>query len=450
MSRTTELRPDLAHTPSMKLVRMLLTGRPAWLRGRVVVLAGIVLVALNLRIAVAAVSPILADVRVDVALTPSLAGLLGTVPVASFAVFGSFAPMISRRLGLEPTLVIATLVSALGEVVRSSATTPVGFLGWSVIALAGMGMGNVLLPPLVKRYFPDRIGAVTATYTVAMSVSTAIPALLALPVATRFGWRVSLGSWAVVGVVAVIPWAFVIVRSAAARAALSSVLRRAPRHTPALDSRHRSAGRVWRSSLAWGLAVTFAMNSLNSYVMFAWLPQILIDDGFGAGAGGRWLAIYALIGLPASFAVPLITTRLRNPFWVVATFVGCFVVGYAGLLLAPAAALGLWVVLIGLGPSTFPLLLTLINLRTRTSAGAVTLSGFTQGVGYTIAGVGPILVGVLYGSTGRWEAPFGLLFVSVAIQLGAAWVACRPVMLEDTWGGRAPVNVSLPLTGDPR
>ena len=112
--------------------------------------------------------------------------------------------------------------------------------------------------------------------------------------------------------------------------------------------------------------------------------------------------------------------------------------------------MGLWMVLLGLGPGTFPLLLTLINLRTRTSAGAVSLSGFTQGVGYAIAAVGPLLVGVLYGATGRWELPFGLLFVTLGVLLAAGWVACRPVMLEDTWGGRGPAEGSLPLSGDPR
>ncbi|MGV8977680.1 MAG: CynX/NimT family MFS transporter [Cellulomonas sp.] len=429
---------------------MLLTGRTAWWRGRVIVLVGIVLVSLNLRIAVAAVSPILDAVRVDVALSPTLAGVLGTIPVASFALFGSLAPMVSRRLGLEPTLVAATLFSVLGEIARSTATTSAGFLGWSVIALAGMGMGNVLLPPLVKRYFPDRIGPVTAVYSVAMSFSTAIPPLLAVPLANRLGWRVALGSWGVVGVVAVIPWIVVVVRSATVRASLAGVLSRAPRHTPALDSRHRADGRAWRSPLAWGMAVTFAMNSLNSYVMFAWIPQILVDAGYGEAAGGRWLAVFAIVGLPASFGVPLLATRLRNPFWVATAFVACFVVGYAGLLLAPRAALGLWMVLIGLGPGTFPLLLTLINLRTRTSAGAVSLSGFTQGVGYALAALGPILVGVLYGSTGRWELPFGFLFVTLVVLLAAGWVACRPVMLEDSWGGLGPAGGSLPLSGDPR
>lgn len=406
--------------------------RHPW-RSRILVLLGILTVALNLRIAIASVSPILDRVEGDLGLTEAQAGLLGTVPVASFALFGSLTPALARRFGLEPLLVVAMLVSAVGEVVRSTVATPTAFLGWSVIALAGMGMGNVLLPPLVKRYFPDRIGAVTAAYSVAMSFSTALPPLLAVPAAERLGWRVSLGAWAAVGVVAVVPWLVVIARSTAARTALAEVLRRSRTDTPALEGRHRHAGRVWRSPLAWGLALAFAMNSLNSYVVFAWLPRLLVDAGHDPGAAGSWLALVAILGLVPALVAPPLGARLRNPYPLVVVFVALYVVGWAGFLLAPRHALP-WSIGVGIGVGTFPLLLALINLRTRTSAGASSLSGFTQGVGYAISGVGPVLVGVLYGATGGWAAPSGVLVVSSVVLLVAGAVACRPVMLEDTWG----------------
>lgn len=405
-------------------------------RGRRVVLLGVVLVALNLRIAVASVSPILDLVRADVALSATEAGLLGTIPVVSFAVFGSLTPVLARRMGLEPLLVLAMLLSALGEVVRSGTSTSVGFLGWSVIALAGMGMGNVLLPPVVKRYFPDRIGVVTSIYSVTMTFSTALPALLAVPVAERLGWRTSLSIWAVVGVVAALPWLVIIARSAAARAELSGLLRRAPATTPALTSRHRSGGRVWRSPLAWGMAVTFAMNSLDSYAMFAWLPQILIDGGTSPHAAGVWLSVFAILGLPPALIAPIAAARMRNPIGLVVFFVACFAASYIGLLVSPEGPVWLWVLLGGIGPGAFPVLLALINLRTRTSAGAASLSGFTQGTGYAIAGTGPLLIGVLYDATGTWTIALLFLLGTLVVLLGAATVACRPVMLEDTWGPR--------------
>ncbi|NAZ76819.1 MFS transporter, partial [Kineococcus sp. T13] len=197
-------------------------------RGRWVALLGIVLVALNLRIAIAAVSPILDVVRRDVAFDDTLAGLLGAAPLVSFAAFGSLAPVVARRLGLERTLVAALLLSGTGEVVRSTTLTPEAFIAWSVLALGGMGMGNVLLPPLVKRYFPDRIGPVTAAYSMTMAFSTTAPPLLAVPLARDLGWRVSVGLWSVLSVVAVVPWCVVIARRAATRRRRPGAGRRPP------------------------------------------------------------------------------------------------------------------------------------------------------------------------------------------------------------------------------
>ncbi|WP_298459415.1 CynX/NimT family MFS transporter [uncultured Cellulomonas sp.] len=407
---------------------------PAPWRGRWVVLAGIVLVALNLRIAVAAVSPILDAVRADVDLTETLAGVLGAVPLASFALFGSVAPIVARRAGLEPTLVAAMAMSGVGEVARSLVSTPTPFLGWSVIALAGMGMGNVLLPPLVKRYFPDRIGPVTAVYSMAMAVSTSVPAVLAAPIARQAGWRVSIATWAVIGFLAVVPWCVVIARSSAARASLRGILARSPARGAGPASRHRSGGRVWRTSLAWAMAVTFGLNSLNTYVIFAWLPQMLADAGLDPSVGGRWLGLFAILGLPLSFAGPMLAARMRNPYPVVLVLAGLFVAGYAGLLLAPAHGTAAWMLMLGLAPGTFPMLLALINLRTRTSAGATSLSGFVQGIGYTLSVPGPVLAGVLHERTGSWTPVFGILIGTVLLMAVVAAAACRPSMLEDRWG----------------
>ncbi|MBO3086379.1 MFS transporter [Cellulomonas fengjieae] len=406
-------------------------------RGRLVVLAGIVLVGLNLRLAVAALSPIIEVVRQDFALSATQVGLLGTVPVASFAVFGSLATPLARRLGLEPTLILALLLSMSGELLRALAGGAPALIGWSVLALAGMGMGNVLLPPLVKRYFPDRIGAVTAAYSVAMSFSTAVPPLVALPVAVAAGWRVSLGMWAVLGFAAVVPWVVVIVQSVQARSHLRGLLRRAPRSDrPAVLVRPGAQENrlVWRSSLAWALVLTFFANTTCVYVLFAWLPQILDDAGLGADVGGWWLAVFAIVGLPASLLAPVLTARMRNPYLLVAGFAACWAAGLVGLMLWPAHGTAVWMVLLGIGPGSFPVLLTLIGLRSRTPSTAVALSGMVQGLGYGLAIAGPVGIGVLHGATGSWHGPILVLLGLVALLLVAGWFACRPTML----GAEAP------------
>ena len=399
-------------------------------------LLGIVLVALNLRIAIAAVSPILDIVRRDVAFDDTLAGLLGAAPLVSFAVFGSLAPLVARRWGLEPTLVAAMLLSGAGEVARSTTEAPAAFIAWSVVALGGMGMGNVLLPPLVKRYFPDRIGAVTAAYSMTMAFSTTTPPLLSVPLARAFGWRVSVGSWSALAVVAVLPWCVVLARRAAARRRGLDADRR-PRASSVPAARAGGgAGRAWRSPLAWGLAVTFGMNSLNTYALFAWLPQILTDAGLAVEAGGRWVGLLAILGLPLSFAGPLLAARMRNPWPLVALLAGCYVSGYLGLVLSPVPGTAVWIVLLGLAQGVFPVVLALINLRTRTAEGATALSGFVQGVGYAVAVPGPVLVGVVHEATGSWTPALAVLLVTVGVLAVASTVACRPAVLEDTWAPR--------------
>jgi CP family cyanate transporter-like MFS transporter len=166
--------------------------------------------------------------------------------------------------------------------------------------------------------------------------------------------------------------------------------------------------------------------------VFTWLPTILADAGADAAFGGSMVALFALVGLVAALTAPTVAARLANPYPVVVGCAACFFVAFAGLLFAPMSAPVLWVAILGLGPSTFPMTLTLINLRTRTPAGSAALSGFTQGVGYALACVGPLVFGMLHTVTGGWAAPFALLCVSVLVLLTGAWQACKPRMLEDS------------------
>ncbi|WP_333782857.1 hypothetical protein [Arthrobacter sp. H14] len=180
-----------------------------------------------------------------------------------------------------------------------------------------------------------------------------------------------------------------------------------------------------------GLTLMFGCTSLQTYAMFAWLPQMLTEAGLSAAEAGSMLALFGILGLPLSLMVPIFAARMRNPFPVVGVFLSCFIAGYTGLLLVPAEMTWLWVVLVGLGPGTFPLALVLINLRTRTHVGAGALSGFGQGVGYALACSGPLLFGILEAETGSWEASFAFLGATLVLLGGGAFIACRPVMLED-------------------
>ncbi|MCZ2402427.1 MFS transporter [Paenarthrobacter sp. Z7-10] len=394
-------------------------------------LAGILLVALTLRTAVTVVPPLVSTIDRDISFDASTIGLLGMLPTAAFAVFGFLTPYVIRWASLERLTVLAMGVAVAGQVLRAFAPNTPLFLLYSVLALAGMGAGNVLLPPLVKQYFPDRVGLLTALYVTVLSVGTALPAQLAVPVADATGWRFSIGLWAGVNIVAALPWLTTVMNVRAPRPAAHAAAQQVSGAVPAAKIN------PWRSPMAVGLTFMFGCTSLNTYAMFAWLPGILTEAGLSRTDAGSMLALFAGIGLPLSLLVPLFAGKMSNPFPMVLVFLGCFIAGYLGLLLSPATATWLWVSLAGMGPGTFPLALLLINLRTRTRAGAGALSGFSQGTGYAIACAGPLLFGILHERTGSWLVPFLFLFTTLILLVSGAFFVCRPRFLEDEQGRAA-------------
>ncbi|WP_230930279.1 MFS transporter [Dietzia aurantiaca] len=389
----------------------------------VVALVGVVLVSLNLRTAVTSLSPLLGVIDAEIGLGAAGMGLLGMIPTAMFAVWGVLTPVALRRMGLEAMTVLAMAAAAIGQLVRAVAHDPWVMGAGSIIALAGMGIGNVVAPPLVKKYFPRHVAAVSMAYITGLQLGTVVPALVAVPVEEAAGWRVSIGWWAVLAVVAAIPWMIEILRPGTPTGG--------PTASAAGPTGQPQRIRPWRSPVGVALALFFGTNSLSTYAFFTWLPAVAESIGMSRAEGGLALAVYSAIGLIAALVVPWVAGRFEDPYAVVVVSVVAYLAGFAGLLWAPGVAPWLWICLLGVGPSTFPLCLTLINLRTRTQAGSAALSGFSQGVGYTAACLGPIVFGMLLDGPGL-AAGLGFLTAVLAVMTVVARTACRPVMLEDT------------------
>jgi CP family cyanate transporter-like MFS transporter len=391
--------------------------------GRAAALLGIVLVALTLRQAVAAISPILGDIRVDIPISNIGVGLLGTLPPILLAASGFIAPRVARGIGLDGGIVLALLLITLGHLVRAFAPGYAVLLVGSVVALAGTGIGNVLLPPIVRRYFPDRVALLTAVYVCILGVSTAVPAALAAPVAERIGWRFSLGIWSVTSVVALVPWLVIIARERRQRLSDAVAVESPP---PALVTR------LWRSRVALSITVLFSTSTICTYAGFAWLPEILGDiAGSTPTEAGVLLAVTGIISAPGALIAPLLVARLRNVGWLIAAGIASFALGYLGLLLAPATLTLLWVLLIGSGSILFPVSLVLINIRTRTHGGTVALSGFAQGVAYALGALGPLLVGLLHDVSGGWTLPLLFLLAVALVATIPAITLARPAFVED-------------------
>ncbi|PJJ65553.1 MFS transporter [Compostimonas suwonensis] len=411
---------------------------PLW-RGRVLIGLGIVFAAFNLRLAVTSFTPLLETIGADIGFDAAIAGVLGMMPPAAFAVFGILTPLVARRTGLERLALLAMVMAGVGLLARAFVSDALSLVLLSALALGGAGIGNVVIPPLLKRYFADRVATMSTIYVTLLQLGALLPAAIAVPLANELGWRASIGLWSIVAFAAALPWIGVLLsrRGARVRAARAGATADAATGGPATSAVRGSA---WRSSLAWGMLGMFSMTSLNTYVVFTWLPAVLSDAGQTPEFGGLMLSLFSVLGLAAALVVPGFASKLSNLFPFVAVSVLFYVAGYAGLFFAPTAAPVLWVLLVGIGPYTFPLSLALINLRTRTPEGSAALSGFTQGVGYLVACLGPLLFGVFREASGGWGLSFALLGVSLVIFVVSAWAACKPRMLEDEWMPRPAVR----------
>lgn len=379
----------------------------------------VVLTALNLRTAVASVGPLLSEVQAGTGLSSELAGVLTTLPVACFALVGWYAPALASRLGEHRAVAAALALMTLGLTGRAAVDAPGPFLVLSGVALLGGAVGNVLLPSLVKRHFPDRIGPMTAVYTTALAIGLTAAAAGAVPIAEAFGaggWRVGLGAWALLSALAVLPWLWHLPR------------RRGPR--PAGGT--RSGGRVLRSRTAWALALFFGAQSLHAYVAFGWFALYFREQGgFSAAQAGLLVAVVAGLSIPVSAVVPSVAARLSSQWPLVLFHLACYASAYAGMILSPTTGAWLWAVLVGLGSGSFPLALTMIALRTRTADITASLSAFVQSVGYLLAGSGPLLVGVLHDAEGEWAGTFVLLFATLGVFVVSGWFASQPRVVED-------------------
>lgn len=401
--------------------------RHLW-RGRVLALLGIVFVAFSLRSAVGALSPVLGLIEQDFSVPVWVVGLIGTAPPVCFAVFGIVTPALERRFGLECLALVVMVVAGLGMAGRGLAANSTMLLVSTVVTFAAVGVGNVVLPPLVKRYFPDRLGPMTALYSTTLALASFIPPLVAVPTANTAGWRFSLGMWAILCVVAAVPWATMLLRSRLDRADDAQVEAPAP----------GVLGRMWRLPVAWALAVSFSVSAGLAYTSFAWLPQVLTDDaGLSAAGSGLLLAVFAATGFPLSVAVPVVVTRYpRSVGWLYAVAVTAGLAGVVGLVLAPGTATVAWVILFGIPQLLFPLVLALIQVRSRSHEASVALSGFAQSTGYAIAAAFPFVFGVMHEVTGTWGVPLVGLGVLIAAAAPAGIVASRGRSVEQEWERR--------------
>jgi CP family cyanate transporter-like MFS transporter len=387
-------------------------------RGLLLIGVAIVLTGLNLRTAVTSVGPVLQEIEDGLGISSGLAGLVTTMPVLCFAAIGFAGPGLSARFRDSHVLSGALVTMAAGLVVRAVAPAFWLFLLGTVLAMVGGALGNVLLPSLVKRYFPSRTGLMVGAYSTAMSIGATVAAVSTAPIAAAAGadgWRWALGIWAVFALLAAVPWLFVRANPGASRGTHTAVRLRGLRHSP----------------MALALMVFFGVQGLEAYIIIGWSASYFRDAGLTAAAAGLLLGLNQVIGIPLSALVPALTVRPRLQRPLLLGFMACYTGGWIGLWAAPRAAPWLWMIVLSVAMASFPMILTLIGLRARTPETVAALSTFVQSWGYLISAVGPVLVGVLLGATGSYVPMFVLVLAGVVVLTVTGWFMTRERYADD-------------------
>jgi CP family cyanate transporter-like MFS transporter len=394
-------------------------------RGLLLIGVAIVLTGLNLRTAVNSVGPVLQELEAGLGLSSGLAGLVTSMPVLCFAAIGFAGSPLAARYRDGHVLAGALLAMAAGLVLRSLAGSFSLFLVGTVMAMTGGALGNVLLPSLVKKHFPHRTGLLVGAYSTAMAVGAAIASVSTAPIAAAGGadgWRRALGVWAILALVAALPWLAVPATRGASRGTHVAVRLRT----------------LARSPMAVALTVFFGVQGMEAYIFVGWSVQYLRDSGLSAADAGLLLGISSLLAVPLNAVVAGLTVRSHLQRPLLLAFLLCYVVGWTGMAAAPRTVTWLWMGLVAVGMSTFTMCLTLLGLRARTPETTAALSTVAQGFGYLITAVGPLLVGVLRGGTGSYTGMFVLVFAGVLGLAVSGWLATRQRYVDDEvpgWSG---------------
>ncbi|MGW4644948.1 CynX/NimT family MFS transporter [Kitasatospora sp. NPDC004289] len=382
-------------------------------------LLGIVLVALNMRACLAAISPLVGEIQRTFGLSATAAGLITTVPVLFQGLGAPLTPRLTRRFGAEKVVLGAVLTLGAGVLLRVLPDVAALYAGCMVIGVA-IAVLNVSMPGLVKREFPGNAATMTGVYSTTMLVGATLAAATSVPLEKVLGggWQGSLAAWSVLALVAAAAWLPQVLKSRQEKAAVAAA--------PA----GAAIANIWRNGLSWRISVFMGVSSLMVYTLVAWMPTILADHGMDRGEAGLVFAFSNLVQVIGAFLVPLIAGRMTRQRGLAVTMAGLNAVGITILLLAPVSGAWLAAGVLGIAQGgSLGLALAFIVLRTRSALGAAQLGGMTQAVGYLVAAAGPVGAGALHQLTGGWELPLVLLLALAAVAAVAGWGAGRNQVL---------------------
>lgn len=376
---------------------------------------GVIFVAFNLRPAITSVGPLIGTIRDDIGFANWSVALLTSLPLIAFAIMSPIAPKLANKFSNEMTLVIGLFVLIIGISLRSMSVVFLIFFGTLCIGL-GIAICNVLLPGVIKEKFPAKVAIMTSVYTTSMSIFATSASGLSIPLAEELnlGWQLALLVWAIPAVIGLIIWLIIY---------KNNRKNTSDKQLKFFESKKGSG--IWKSNLAWKVALFMGLQSLIFYVTISWLPELLMDEGMRKATAGYMLSYFQLLGIPISFIIPMIAVKMKSQRALVLAINLLYIIGISTLLLKPTFAFIIFAItLIGIASSAnFALSLSFLAIRAKGAKDAAELSGMAQSIGYLLAAIGPIFIGYVYDITQTWTISLiiliGITFVIIYVGMGA-------------------------------
>lgn len=384
--------------------------------GSFLLVAAIFLISMNLRPAITGVGPVLEFIRADIGLSALLAGVLTSIPLAAFAFMSPWAAAIGGKFGMERAIFIALIVLAASVLLRSAPSLVALYAG-SILLAAAIAVGNVLVPGLIKRDFPHKVGLLTSIYATTLATFASLSSGISVPLAQSLpgGWRGALAVWCIPAIITAL--------------ILLPQLKNATK--PLKQPGEKVVQSVWRSRLGWNVTLFMGLQSMSFYTVLSWLSSILQDQGYSPVNAGWIVAMFPALGIPVGFIFPTMMSRFKDQRAMSVLWSVVMLAGYIGMIFLPQFTV-LWVIVSGIALGfCFPLALAFFALRAADAKQAAALSGMAQSVGYGIAATGPVIFGALHDLTHGWIAALWMLVICAALQAQVGWYAGRKAHVGD-------------------
>jgi len=368
----------------------------------ILLMAAIIMVAINLRPALIAVGPLVDTMRASLGLSSAAFGVLMTLPVLCFGVFAPFAPRLLRYWSPEHIILANMVLLGLGLVWRS-ASGVIALFGGTLVAGLSISVIMVLLPSIIKRHFAAHASLMMGVYTTALALGATVAAGITVPFADVFGgWRWALGIWFVPAVFGFFAW-----------------WRWGPAPERISANPNKGGLRLARNWLAWQVTLYMGLQGAIAYSVFGWLPLILVDRGLSERDSGYVLAVMMFVQLWSSIAGPWLAMKGRDQRPTVLLMLGFVSVGWLCFMYGAIDYVWVWAVIFGLGfGGMFSLAMVFLVLRAPDPAAAAALSGMAQGAGYTVSAMAPLFIGVLHDLTHSWHSVSAFM---ILLMIGTLW-----------------------------